>query len=143
MNIYVYIFECVFISLKILRRTNWYHPQGLILDLQPGPVCSLWLFATWPLNLVAVLNSQLQIAALFLMADCHTAPLSGGLGLTTRLKLYFRGFFKHFSNPHVCVSVPFQQSHQVSAAYGSRYTRVQCSLENLNNCPYSRILRLV
>lgn len=33
---------------------------------------SLWLFTAWPLNLVVGLNLLLQIAALFLMADCHT-----------------------------------------------------------------------
>lgn len=68
---------------------------------------SLWLFVAWPLNLVVGLNPLLQVAALFLMADCHAGPLllpSAVQSHATGLKLCSGSVFKCVFSPW-CLSL--------------------------------------
>lgn len=91
------------VSLKVPQCDSTWSLSHIRIDLGSlaGDQClqSLWLFAPWPLNLVVGLNPLLQVAALFLMADCHTvSPLSllAVQSYTTGLKLCIRNFYQYF-----------------------------------------------
>lgn len=78
MHIYIYIFNvCVCASLcywkfpHVTQHKDWSWISSLGQCLQ-----GVWLLVAWPLNLVVGLNPLLQVAALFLMASCHTSLLT-------------------------------------------------------------------
>lgn len=88
------------VTQQVITHKDWSWISSLDPCLQ-----SRWLFAAWSLNLVVGLKTLLQVAALFLMADCHT-----GLSSVTHSSpepchgVEIRSFYKYFSSPQ-CLSL--------------------------------------